>query len=42
MFLININDIFYVWTIDYDILSTSCIETMHIQNLDKDTFVYMW
>ena len=42
MFLININDILYVWNIHYDIFSTSCIEKMSIYNKYKDSFVYMW
>ena len=42
MFLININNILYVWTTHYDIFSMSCIDKMSICNIDKDTLVYMW
>ena len=42
MFLININDILYVRTKHYDILSTSCIDKISICNIDKDSFVYTW
>ena len=42
MFLIHINDIFYVCTIYYDTLYTSCIDKMTIYNIDKDNLVYNW
>ena len=38
MSLININYILYVWTINYDILSTSCIDNISICNIEKYTF----
>ena len=41
MFLININDILSVWTINYDISSIPNIENLSLCNIDKDTFVYM-
>ena len=40
MFLIIINDIFYVWTINYDTLYTSCIDKISLFNIYKDNFVY--
>ena len=42
MLKMNINDILSVWTIHYDILSTSCIDKIYMWNIDKDNFVYMW
>ena len=40
MFLININDILSVWTINYDILSIPDIENVSLFNIGKDVFVY--
>ena len=41
MFLINVNDILCVWTINYDILFIPDIDNFSIFNIDKDTSVYM-
>ena len=41
MFLININHILYVWTMNYDILFIPDIGKFYLRNLDKDNFVYM-
>ena len=42
MFLNNINNILYVWTIHSGILPTSFVDKVSICNIDKDTFFYMW
>ena len=41
MFLININNILSVWTINYDISSIYGKDNFSLCNIDKDTFVYM-
>ena len=41
MFLININYILSVWTINYDISFISNIENLSLCNIEKYTFVYM-
>ena len=38
MFMIDTNNILYVWNIHYDIFSTSCIDKIYICNIDKDNF----
>ena len=40
--MIDINGVLYVWTIHYDIFSTSRIDKISICNIYKDDFVYMW
>ena len=41
MSLINNNDILYVWTIHYDMLSIPDIDNFSLCNIGKDTFFYM-
>ena len=41
MFLININNIFSVWTMNYDILYIPDIDNLSLCNKAKGTFVYM-
>ena len=41
MFLVNIKDIWFLWTINHVILSIPDIENLSLYNINKDTFVYM-
>ena len=38
MFLININDILSVWTMNYDILSIPDIDNLYLCDIYNDTF----